>query len=143
MLLNMLMLAIAFASPTLPADARSDGYRVSEAEVTVICPLTVGGSFEARTKDVNGNVAPDAETPGAVVGTIRVNLESLETGIGLRDRHMRSNYLEVEKGADFAVATVDDIRLDTLQGKATFRGMLTLHGRRQEVKGPGGSVAEG
>jgi len=50
---------------------------------------------------------------------------------------MRSTYLEVEKGGIFAVAVavVDDLFLDALQGKAAFRAMLTLHGTRQEVKG--------
>jgi len=129
------LLAISLTVSALTGDAPSAAYRVSEAEVTVSCPLTVGGSFEARTRAIDGDLAPDAEMPGVVVGAIRVNLQSLETGISLRDRHMRTNYLEVDKGSDFAVATVDAIHLDTLQGKAAFRGMLTLHGQRREVKG--------
>src|SRR5262249_55211879 len=117
------------------ADVRSDAYHVSDAEVTVICPLTVGGSFEAKTKELNGDLVTDGRGPGAVAGAIRVNLQSLETGISLRDKHMRGTYLEVEQGAEYAVAVVDDIFLDSLQGKAAFRGMLPLHGTRQEVKG--------
>ncbi|MEP7305790.1 MAG: YceI family protein [Acidobacteriota bacterium] len=126
-------LALILSAPAL--STRGDTYRVSDAEVTVICPLTVGGSFEARTRDIHGDVAPGAEAPGTVTGAIRVNLQSLETGIALRDRHMRSNYLEVDKGSDFAVSTVDDIYLDAVHGKSTFRAILTLHGHRQEVKG--------
>ena len=29
----------------------ADAYRISGGEVTVMCPLTVGGSFEAKTKN--------------------------------------------------------------------------------------------
>jgi hypothetical protein len=32
----------------------SDTYRITTARVTVICPLNVGGSFEARTSAVVG-----------------------------------------------------------------------------------------
>lgn len=129
------LLTAAVASTAFAGDARIDAYQISEAEVTVVCPLTVGGSFEAKTKDINGELSQSGQTPGAMTGAIKVNLQTLETGIGVRDRHMRSTYLEVEKGSDFAVAVVDDVRLDSLQGKTTFRGMLTLHGTRQEVRG--------
>ena len=39
---------------TAGAAAAQDAYRVSGGEVTVVCPLTVGGSFEAKTKNVSG-----------------------------------------------------------------------------------------
>jgi len=117
------------------ASYAADTYKVSGAEVVVVCPLTVGGSFEARTKSVSGEVAADAATPGNVSGALRVDLQTLETGIAVRDRHMRENYLEIEKGPEYAVATVDQIRIAKLDGKSTFKGTLLLHGQRQEVIG--------
>ena len=113
----------------------ADTYKVSGAEVVVVCPLTVGGSFEARTKSVSGEVTAGAAEPGNLSGALRVDLQTLETGIAVRDRHMRDTYLEVEKGPEFAVATVDQIRVDKLDGKSTFKGTLLLHGQRQEVTG--------
>jgi polyisoprenoid-binding protein YceI len=113
----------------------ADAYKVSGAEVVVVCPLTVGGSFEAKTKSVSGEVASSAAEPGSLNGALRVDLQTLETGIAVRDRHMRENYLEVEKGPDFAVATFDQIRIEKLDGKSTFKGTLLLHGQRQEVTG--------
>jgi len=121
---------VGVASPSF-----ADGYKVSGAEVVVVCPLTVGGSFEARTKSVSGEVAASAAEPGSVSGALRVDLQTLETGIAVRDRHMRETYLEVEKGPEFAVATFDQIRVDKLNGKSTFKGTLLLHGQRQEVMG--------
>ena len=122
---------VGVAAPSRAADA----YKVSGAEVVVVCPLTVGGSFEARTKSVSGEVAASAAEPGTVSGALRVDLQTLETGIAVRDRHMRENYLEVEKGPEFAVATFDQIRVEKLAGKSTFKGTLLLHGQRQEVTG--------
>jgi polyisoprenoid-binding protein YceI len=113
----------------------SDAYRISGGEVTVLCPLTVGGSFEAKTKTLSGDIAPAGDQPGAVRGALRVELQTLETGIGMRDRHMRNNYLEVEKGPMFSTATIDDIRVEKLEGKTVFSGLLTLHGQRRKVSG--------
>jgi polyisoprenoid-binding protein YceI len=106
---------------------------VSTGEVTVMCPLTVGGSFEAKTKSLSGDVlTADA---GAVRGALKVELQTLETGISIRDRHMKNNYLEVEKGPAFATAMLEDIRIEKMEGKTVFSGMLSLHGQKKKVSG--------
>ena len=112
----------------------SDAYRISGGEVTVMCPLTVGGSFEAKTRNLSGDVTPADDQSGAVSGALKVELQTLETGIGIRDRHMKNNYLEVEKPG-FSTATIDDIRVEKLDGKTVFSGMLTLHGQSRKVSG--------
>jgi len=131
---NCLLAAAAIAAVLVPAAARADeALRVTSAEVTVTCPLTIGGSFEAKTTAMSGSVTPDAG--GAVKGTFAVELMKLETGISLRDRHLRNNYLEVQKGADFAVAKFDNIKIQKLSGKTTFSGTLTLHGQQRDISG--------
>ena len=124
-------LSVLAAAATASAE---DKLRVTGGEVTVVCPLTVGGSFEAKTKAVSGQVVA-AEQPGQIAGALEVKLDTLETGIGMRDRHMRENYLEVSKGADYQVAVLDNIRIDKADGKGTFHGTLTLHGQKREVVG--------
>ena len=118
----------------VPAGA-ADAYKVSSGEVTVMCPLTVGGSFEAKTKNLSGDVTPASDEQGAVRGALKVELQTLQTGIGIRDRHMKNNYLEVEKGPTFATATIEDIRVEKLEGKTVFTGMLSLHGQKKKVTG--------
>ena len=103
--------------------------------MTVVCPLTVGGSFEAKTKTVSGEVASAPNASGTVGGSIKVDLQTLETGIGLRDRHMRENYLEVNKGPEFSVATIEGIKIDRKDGRTSFNGTLLLHGQRKEISG--------
>jgi polyisoprenoid-binding protein YceI len=115
--------------------AADENYRVAAAEVVIVCPLTIGGSFEARTKEVAGDLTPPASKAGPVGGALRINLQTLETGIAVRDRHMKSTYLQVERGADFATATLSGIEIDSLEGKASFQAMLALHGQSRPVTG--------
>ncbi len=113
---------------------------VSDASVAVRCPLTVGGSFEAKTNALKGQLVVDPKKAGAIDGTLAVDLRTLQTGIGLRDDHMREGYLEVQKGEGFEAATLDGIQLDGIDpavpvGKVSFRGTLSLHGQEREVSG--------
>jgi len=115
-------------------------FQVSDASVSVSCPFTIGGSFEARASELAGEVALEAGSPGAVAGALAMDLRTLQTGIGLRDAHMRDKYLEVGRGTSFAVSTLDHIRLTgvdpvRLAGKGGFEGMLRLHGRERPVVG--------
>ena len=124
-------LMIAAAAPAGAADA----YKVASGEVTVMCPLTVGGSFEAKTKNLSGDVTPASDEQGVVRGALKVELQTLETGIGIRDRHMKNNYLEVEKGPEFSTAMIEDIRVEKMAGKTVFTAMLSLHGQKRKVTG--------
>ena len=128
------VIAVTALALTGAVVAAGDTLQVKSGEVSVICPLTVGGSFEAKTDEVKGEVTVAAPNQ-PLVGALHVDLQSLETGIGLRDRHMKNNYLEVERGAEFAAARLQDIRVEKLEGKTTFRGQLTLHGETREVTG--------
>jgi polyisoprenoid-binding protein YceI len=133
---HALVIAIGLVATGAATRAQAaDTYKISGGEVTVLCPLTVGGSFEAKTKTLSGEIAPAADQSGTVNGTLKVELQTLETGIAMRDRHMRNNYLEVEKGPAFATATIDDIRVEKLEGKTVFSGVLTLHGQKKKISG--------
>jgi polyisoprenoid-binding protein YceI len=124
----------ALATLTGTAAAQNEKYLVSRGEVTVVCPLTVGGGFEAKTQAINGEVALAGEQPGAIKGSLAVDLRTLKTGIGLRDRHMRDNYLEASK-PEFEKAVIEDIKIEKLDGKTTFNGTLVLHGERRPISG--------
>ena len=129
------VVAIALMTAAAAPAGAADAYKVSSGEVTVMCPLTVGGSFEAKTKNLSGDVTPASDEQGAVRGALKVELQTLATGISIRDRHMKNNYLEVEKGPDFSTATIEDIRVEKLEGKTVFTAMLSLHGQKKKVSG--------
>ena len=119
----------------LSGDLAANNLKVTTGEVSINCPLTIGGSFDAKTNAVSGEVTVASGAQEPLKGELSVDLQKLQTGIGLRDRHMKDNYLEVKKGDEFAAARLQDIRVESLEGKTSFKGMLTLHGEQREVSG--------
>ena len=105
----------------------------------VLCPLTVGGSFEAKTRSLSGQLTVDPAQPTRLVGELAVDLATLDSGIGLRNTHMRDNYLEVGKGELYARAVLSDIVVKgeaaAVTGATTFTGTLLVHGARKPVSG--------
>ena len=136
----LLALAVAAALPVAGRAAEMPAYRIVRGEVRVLCPLTVGGSFEAMTSSLSGTLAVAALHPAVLQGDLTVDLSRLDTGIALRNAHLRDKYLEVGKGGEFAAAVLSDMRLDkvetaTFHGQTPFTGMLLLHGTRKPVSG--------
>ena len=130
-------LVAGLAGNTLASDAPS--WRVAHADITVTCPVTVGGSFEAKTSSLEGTVAVAASHPASLSGDFIVDLRTLDTGIGLRNEHLRSKYLEVDwAGFDKAVLSevhVGEIDWESFQGRTEFSGTLLLHGTKKTVVG--------
>src|ERR1700722_15758235 len=85
---------------TASATRAQDTYHVTGGRIAIACSLTVGGGFDATTKSLSGelSVTAAAGTPISLQGTLHVDVQTLETGIGLRDRHMRQEYLQVDMG---------------------------------------------
>ena len=115
-------------------------WRVEQGAIRVICPMTIGGSFDAKTTALSGSVTAGASGSQRFDGSLAVNLRTLDTGIGLRNEHLRENYLEVDKGQGFDTATLSEIDLNGLnphapEGKGSFTGLLSLHGVTTAVTG--------
>jgi polyisoprenoid-binding protein YceI len=140
--------ALAFVAIPLPvpglanASQEANGIEgrilILEPSVIVRCPLTVGGSFDAKTTTLGGDLAIDPQKQ-ELDGSVAVDLRTLQTGIKLRDTHMRDNYLEVQKGPGYDQAVLTRIRLDGNAaapiGKVGFSGTLAVHGVQREVTG--------
>lgn len=75
---------------------------------------------------------------GEASGEFTFALKALDTGIGLRDSHMKNKYLEVEKFPE-AKLRVAGLKISHDEIKAgvrkEFSGQLTLHGETKDVKG--------
>jgi polyisoprenoid-binding protein YceI len=78
---------------------------------------------------------------GVVTGALAFDLDSLETGIGLRDRHMKETYLETSRypRASLTLKQLDASRLPQASSFAPvtvpFEGTLSLHGVERPVTG--------
>ena len=73
-----------------------------------------------------------------------MDLRTLDTGISLRNNHLRDHYLEVDKEPGYDKAILSDIVLqgvnaDAPQGNGSFAGSLTLHGVKKTINGSGRS----
>jgi polyisoprenoid-binding protein YceI len=66
-------------------------------------------------------------------GTFTVDLRKMTTGIDLRDRHMKTKYLETDK-FPWAVFILDPIFYEPGK-KKKFAGMMTIHGTKKRVEG--------
>jgi len=75
-----------------------------------------------------------------ILGTISMDLTTIDTGIALRNQHLKENYLEVAKGDGFNKAVLSDIQLaeasgETFDGTTPFTGTMLLHGVKKPVAG--------
>lgn len=141
--------SIALAATLLPVTLDLAAARPASAEefwtlksgnVRVRCRLTVGGSFDAATSAISGTLrrtGPEA----SYAGTLRVDLVPLDTGIELRNNHLRETYLEVARGERFRHAALTGIELavplppDAARHKTPFSGTLSLHGVEKAIAG--------
>ena len=118
----------------------ADAWHVERGDISVKCPMTIGGSFEAKTAALSGSVTAGANGLRTLDGSLAVDLRTLDTGINLRNEHLREKYLEVNKGTGFDTATLSAIDLTGLspvapEGKGSFTGLLTVHGVAKTVTG--------
>lgn len=95
-------------------------------------------SFEGKTDQVRGHVDVSFDSLSAMAVRVEVDLASLDTGIELRNKHMRENHLHTDK---FPTAVFLG---DTLSGAGVLRpgetgafkirGRLELHGVQKPVE---------
>jgi polyisoprenoid-binding protein YceI len=127
-----------FLASTTIAGAGS--WRAGQGDVRVICPMTVGGSFDAKTTALSGSVTAGTDGSPTLDGSVSVDLRTLDSGVSLRNEHMREKYLEVDKAPEYGQAVLSEIALkglspDAPAGKGSFTGSLTLHGVKKAVTG--------
>jgi polyisoprenoid-binding protein YceI len=92
-----------------------------------------------KTQTVTGIIEPVVATgSGSGRAEIHVDMQSLKTGIELRDRHMRENRLETAKfpEAVFVLTRLDipgGALSDGVRTAVSVTGNLTLHGVTKEI----------
>ena len=126
------------ASMSVGADAPS--WRIERGDVRILVPLKPGGAFTATTASLNGTLTLEQAKPSRLSGEISTDLATIDTGIGLRNQHLREKYLEVAKGRGFDKAVLSEIQLNDAEGEAfegrtAFTGTLLLHGVKHPVEG--------
>lgn len=136
-LLGAALLAL-LATSGLAAEAPS--WRLERGEVKVLVPLKPGGAFAATTTALTGTLTLEGAKPARLAGDVSMDLSTIDTGIALRNQHLKENYLEVAKGEGFNKAVLSEIKLpdvsgETFDGTTPFTGTLLLHGVKKPVAG--------
>ena len=100
-------------------------------------------TFDGTTRAVSGRLDLDPAAPGEGLSiSVEVEMAALETGIALRDRHMRENHLHTDRfpRATFAGSGVVEGTMDPLPPGEPRRwviaGVLTIHGVPREAALP-------
>ena len=130
--------ALLLASNLGAAEAPS--WRVERGATQVLVPLRPGGAFSATTATLGGVLTLEPGKPARLAGELSIDLATIDTGIALRNQHLREKYLEVGKGKGFDKAILSEIQLadadgESFDGRTPFTGKLLLHGVRHPVQG--------
>jgi polyisoprenoid-binding protein YceI len=133
--LTLLLLTLA-----VPGPGAASSWRVVTGDVRISVPLKPGGAFEARSSAIGGELRASGSRPVALKGRVALDLTTIETGIDLRNRHLREKYLEVAKGSGFDKAVLSEVRVaaaesEAFRGRSAFTATLLLHGVTHEVGG--------
>ena len=111
---------------TTSAVVSSAAYADDGPGVVADVSLTPAGDFKAKMDDVKGEAVQAGDSFTA--DKITVNLNSMKTGLPLRDKHGKEKYLEVAKYPEAVLS-----KASGKGGKGT--GMLKLHGIEKAVTG--------
>jgi polyisoprenoid-binding protein YceI len=122
------------------ARAAEPPWYVEKGEVRVTVPLKPGGAFEATSTSLSGTLTTGGSRPVKLAGEITLDLATIDTGIGLRNQHLREKYLQVTKGRGFDHAVLTEVAVNDaagpdFEGRSAFTGSLLLHGVQGRVTG--------
>lgn len=134
------------AAPALRAAEPS--WRVERPRADIVVPLKPGGAFTATNPNLSGGFSLVPGKPARLTGEIVMDLQTIDTGISLRNQHLREKYLEVAKGAGYDKAVLSDVVLKdagdgSFVGRTAFEGTLLLHAVKKPIQGTADIKAEG
>lgn len=126
-ILSLVFSSMAFAAP-LKAN-KSKGQVVFEA---------VGKPSFLKIKGQGEGPEGEVTVGDKVTGNFKFKMATLDTGIGLRNDHMKNKYLEVEKFPTAELKIEEVSKFDPANPEAAglpFKGNLTIHGVTKPVTG--------
>lgn len=131
-LLGVMLLALIGA----PRVSRAANLQVAkDTEVSFLAKITAS-SFVAKSTAVSGVVDYDASASAIKSATIKVKTDSFDTGMSLRNSHMRDKYLEAQKFPEI-VFQVENAKVAAAAGsEGALEGFFTIKGVKKAAKIP-------
>ena len=130
---NKIIFLFTLISPCFFLGAET--YKITgERQFKFVAKIKPGTSFESQTTVFDGTVN---WKESSISGKITVKLETLNSGIGLRDSHMREKNIHTAKYPDaiFEPTKIEGDTKLTVGQKKQFKviGKMTFHGKTKEL----------
>lgn len=133
--LTLTALALVMLAGSAPARAESLRFRIQpEASEITFRATSRLMNAEGHFGRFSGDVVADPAGPTGAQINLTIDAASLETGIGMRDKHLRSaDFFDIER---FPTIAFQSVRVEAAGRRATVMGRLTLHGVTREIAVP-------
>lgn len=129
---SVAVLLIASASPA----AAADWVATTGSAIEFTARIT-GGSFVAKSQKITGTASASEDAQTLTSASVVVDAGSFESGIELRDEHLRDKYLEASVFREIRFAAAGQSVAVKPGGSFSLRGTLTVKGvsRPLQVEG--------
>jgi polyisoprenoid-binding protein YceI len=133
--LTLTALALVMLAGSAPATAESLRFRIQpEASEITFRATSRLMNAEGHFGRFSGDVVADPAGPTGARINLTIDAASLETGIEMRDKHLRSaDFFDIER---FPTIAFQSVRVEAAGRRATVMGRLTLHGVTREIAVP-------
>ena len=133
-------MAAGFATTATAVEFTIQPGGASQIEFVSKAPME---TFGGKTKKVSGEVSLDpAQVADSIAVSVHVDMASLDTGVEMRNKHMRENHLHTAQYPDavFTGGKLENLSARQLEeGKpvtATISGTMNLHGVEKPLQAP-------
>jgi polyisoprenoid-binding protein YceI len=133
--LALAALVLVMLTGSAPARAESLRFRIQpEASEITFRATSRLMNAEGRFGRFSGDVVADPAGPTGARINLTIDAASLDTGIEMRDKHLRSaDFFDIER---FPTIAFQSVRVESAGRRATVMGRLTLHGVTREIAVP-------
>jgi polyisoprenoid-binding protein YceI len=133
--LALAALVLVMLAGSAPAKAESLRFRIQpEASEITFRATSRLMNAEGHFGRFSGDVVADPAGPGGAQISVTIDAASLDTGIEMRDKHLRSaDFFDIER---FPTIAFQSVRVESAGRRATVMGHLTLHGVTREIAVP-------
>jgi polyisoprenoid-binding protein YceI len=127
------LVAATLAVPLATADGRRYAIQTEASELGFRATSRLMNA-DGRFHRFRGDVALDPRDLATARISLSIEAASIDTGIGLRDTHLRSaDFFDVER---FPTITFESLRVEAAGRRATVTGRLTVRGVTHEIAVP-------
>lgn len=127
----MRLLIVIFTAATFNSSSATEFFTEPAQGTVVFKASALGLRFDGKGQGVSGVIKSEKE----ISGVLTFALATLDTGIEMRNTHMKEKYLEIEKypNGKLVITRVANFDLQANEQEADFEGLLTIRGVERPI----------